>query len=266
MTMARMLAERIGARLSAFDDGHYMRAAFYGLLSASLVFVLIDLEEIHSASQASITGPSTQIEAVPALPPVLTDGEPQGAPFDLSADPGTLRQPIRFELQAGGLLLATGTIDAGAAERFRAEIEARGEYVTTVLLNSPGGSVEDALAISSLIRERKFATRVEDGGFCASSCPIVFAGGEVRIAGERAVVGVHQVFSGSGDRPSPEQAMSSAQSMTARVSRHLEGMGVASGLWLHALETPPDRLYYLTFEEMQALKLVTGDTEPSVSG
>ncbi|MNL66594.1 hypothetical protein D3C87_1910870 [compost metagenome] len=51
--------------------------------------------------------------------------------------------------------------------------------------------------------------------------------------------------------------MSSAQSTTARVARHLEEMGIGSGLWLHALETPPDRLYYLTEKEMADFKLVT---------
>ena len=47
---------------------------------------------------------------------------------------------------------------------------------------------------------------------------------------------------------------------TADVSRHLEEMGVKSGVWLHALETPPDRLYYLTPEEMKAFALVTDGT------
>jgi hypothetical protein len=37
-------------------------------------------------------------------------------------------------------------------------------------------------------------------------------------------------------------------------------MGVKSGVWLHALETPPDRLYYLTPEEMKAFALVTDGT------
>ena len=34
-------------------------------------------------------------------------------------------------------------------------------------------------------------------------------------------------------------------------------MGIGSGLWLHALETPPDRLYYLTEKEMADFRLVT---------
>ena len=34
-------------------------------------------------------------------------------------------------------------------------------------------------------------------------------------------------------------------------------MGIGDGLWINALETPPDRLYYLTPEEMTEYKLVT---------
>src|SRR3989442_1259589 len=68
-----------------------------------------------------------------------------------------------------------------------------GGYIKTVVLNSPGGSVADAMAIGRLIRAKKFATEVEAAKYCASSCPLVFAGGIERRAGEKAVIGVHQV-------------------------------------------------------------------------
>jgi hypothetical protein len=51
--------------------------------------------------------------------------------------------------------------------------------------------------------------------------------------------------------------MSEAQRTTADVTRHLGEMGIKPGLWLHAMETPPDRLYYLTEKEMADFKLVT---------
>ena len=55
--------------------------------------------------------------------------------------------------------------------------------------------------------------------------------------------------------------MSDAQSTTADIMNHLTQTGVDPALWLHALATPPDRLYYFTPEEMTRLKLVTGFTE-----
>ena len=51
--------------------------------------------------------------------------------------------------------------------------------------------------------------------------------------------------------------MSDAQSTTADIISHLTKTGVDPALWLHALETPPDRLYYFKPEEMTRLNLVT---------
>jgi hypothetical protein len=258
---ARAQLEGFGKRLKTYllsaDDGTLMRHAFQALLATAVVFIIIDWNELSAANRELSGFDTMQPEAVPILPPALTDGEPQNAPSDVTTDPETLKRAIRFELQPGGILSAEGSIEPGAAERFSREIEARGEYVKTVLLNSPGGAVGDALAISKLIREKKLGTKVASGALCASSCPIIMAGGVTREADKGAVVGVHQIFNGSTEKLSAERAMSDAQKMTADVSRHLEQMGVKSGVWLHALETPPDRLYYLTPLEMKAFALTT---------
>lgn len=246
----------IGEAIRRIDDGMLMRCVFYALVAASATFLVIDVREITTAN-AELPGFDPMHDDQPVLPPALTDGRPASPPVEPASPSEVLRKAMTFELKPGGVLMAEGTIDPGAAGRFAQEIEARGEYVKTVQLNSPGGSVDDAIAMSKLIREKTLQTRIASRGLCASSCPIVFAGGAERVAEKEAVVGVHQVFNGSRDRPSAEQAMSSAQSTTARVARHLEEMGIGSGLWLHALETPPDRLYYLTEKEMVDFKLVT---------
>lgn len=242
--------------LLRLDDGVLMRGAFYVLLSAAAVFLVIDVRDI-TAMNAELPGYDPLHRDQPVLPPALTDGVPAAPPVQPASPKEVLRQAVKFELKPGGVLLAEGTIDPGAASRFAQEIEARGEYVKTVMLNSPGGSVEDALAMSKLIREKKLDTKVASKGLCASSCPIVFAGGIGRMAEKDAVVGVHQVFNGGKDRPTAEQAMSAAQATTARVARHLDAMGIGAGLWINALETPPDRLYYLTPKEMADFKLTT---------
>ncbi|QFI70240.1 ATP-dependent Clp protease proteolytic subunit [Sinorhizobium alkalisoli] len=241
--------------LARLDDGMLMRGAFFTLLSAAGIFLWIDMREI-AAMNAEFPGIDPNRQDQPVLPPALTEGAPSAPPVQPASSNEVLRQPMKLELKSGGVLLAEGTIDLGAAARFAEEIGKRGEYVKTVALNSPGGSVEDALAMSKLIRERQLDTKVASRALCASSCPIVFAGGVARIAEKDAVVGVHQVFSGSG-QTTAEQAMSAAQSTTARVARHLHSMGIGAGLWINALETPPDRLYYLTAEEMADFNLTT---------
>lgn len=256
---------KIGDAIRRVDDGMVMRVAFYILLAASASFLVIDVREMLT-SNAELPGFDPMHESQPVLPPALTDGRPAAPPVEPESPSEVLRKAMTFDLKPGGLLVAEGTIDPGAATRFAEEIGARGEYVKTVQLNSPGGSVDDAISMSKLIREKKLQTKVAGRALCASSCPIVFAGGAERIAEKDAVIGVHQVFNGSRERPSAEQAMSSAQSTTARVARHLDEMGIGSGLWLHALETPPDRLYYLTEKELADFRLATRSTDPETEG
>ena len=71
---------------------------------------------------------------------------------------------------------------------------------------------------------------------CASSCPLFFAGGVTRTAGKKAAIGVHQFYAVTQGETNPAQAMSDAQSTTARISRHLAEMEVDPALWLHALD------------------------------
>ncbi|WP_087002608.1 hypothetical protein [Rhizobium sullae] len=256
-----MRLETAGRRLKDYvlsaDDGALMRHVFHALLSAAIVLAVIDWREISAANAERPGFDPAQPETMPVLPPALTEGGPQAAPSEITTGIELLKQPIRFELKPGGVLLAQGAIESGAAARFEKEIAARGEYVKTVSLDSPGGAVGDALAMSKLIRERKIGTRVAGGALCASSCPIIMAGGVTREAENGAVIGVHQVFNGSKEKLSPERAMSEAQRTTAGVTRHLGEMGIKPGLWLHAMETPPDRLYYLTPEEIRKFALAT---------
>jgi hypothetical protein len=158
--------------------------------------------------------------------------------------------------------MASGTISPGSARAFEAEVEKHGEYIKTVVLNSPGGSVGDALAIGRLIRTRKFATEVEPGKYCASSCPLAFAGGVERRAGERAIIGVHQVAAvTTANSKAPRDDMSLAQNVSARCQHHLIDMGVNPQVWVHAMETPHDRLFVFKPDELKSLNLVTGSPE-----
>ncbi|MEO6180326.1 MAG: ATP-dependent Clp protease proteolytic subunit [Devosia sp.] len=243
---------------AAFEDGAIIRAAFFGLLSATGVILYLDYTELNAA--APVTLPAT-------LSPILPDFDPSnpaGTPGpDVTTPMDQLRQPLKVELVSGGTLALTGTIDPGAAERVAAEIAAHGEYIKIVALDSPGGSVADALAIGRLLREKGLATSVTAGALCASSCPLVFAGGKDRIATAQSAIAVHQIYAATeggtlGSRlAAAGNAMSNAQTMTAEISRYLLSMGVDAEVWLRALETPPDRLTYFSAEELTRLKLAT---------
>jgi hypothetical protein len=188
--------------------------------------------------------------------PSLPDGGKRLAPLPQSE--GALAKPMTFELGGGGRLMASGTITPGVSQSFAAEAERHSEYVRTVVLNSPGGSVTDALAMGRLIREKGFATEVEAGKYCVSSCPLVFAGGVDRRAGDKATIGVHQMTAmRSAANGPPRDEMSVAQNISARCQRYLGDMGVSQQVWVHAMETPHDRLFVFKTDELKSLNLVT---------
>ena len=193
------------------------------------------------------------MSAAPAALP--GDGQPTIGP--LRRPDGALADKMKFELVGEGRLHATGTIQPGTAKIFAAEIEKRGGYIKTVVLHSPGGSVTDALEMGRLIRKKNFATQVEGGRYCASSCPLVFAGGVERHAGERATIGVHQVSAMTRDGSAVSGGMADAQKISAVCQKYLREMGVDLQVWTHAMETPAQKLYSFKRDELLNLKLAT---------
>lgn len=193
--------------------------------------------------------------------PLFPDGGKRLVP--LPQPEGALAEPMTFELVGGGRLMASGTITAGVSQSFAAEAERHSEYIKTVVLNSPGGSVTDALAMGRLIREKRFATEVEASKYCVSSCPLVFAGGVERRAGEKATIGVHQMTAmHSAANGPPRDEMSIAQDISARCQRYLGDMGVSLQVWVHAMETPHDRLFVFKTDELKSLNIVTAAVAP----
>jgi hypothetical protein len=245
-----------------FDDGEVLRWAFRGLLVGTIGVLGMDYYEMYLQTPPETVRQQTPQLLTPLLPPIAdpTDGGDPRTRF--TGDQAILRQPMSFTLAAGGVLEATGTIDQGASQRLAEELASRGEYVKMVSLNSPGGSVQDAMAMGKLLREQKKSTEVIDGALCASSCPLLFAGGEQRLAGAQAAIGVHQFYAVTGGTspraPGPAEAMSDAQMTTARISRYLDELGIDPALWLHAMDTPPQSLYYLSADELKKYKLATG--------
>lgn len=241
--------------LARYDQAKLLKSVFYGLVVGVAVTLALDYRELAEANAlARLAEPTGD----PILPSVTEDGEP--LPSDVETPREALRQQLEITLEQGGTLKLTGTIHAGASQRFTEEIGRVGEYVERVRLDSPGGSVHDALAIGRAIRDRGYDTVVEKGALCASSCPLVFAGGVSRTAAEGATLGVHQVFAAETTQQSAASAMAGAQATTALIQRYLAEMDVDPVLWTYAMETPPNRLYYLSVDEMRDMRL-TGATE-----
>jgi hypothetical protein len=268
MSQSSTMRQRFHAWLVDNADETILRWIFGSVLTVTFVVLAVDLASMQgwitipdpAAAPAEIREDSPALNLPSLVPsilaPLLPGGDKRLVP--LPQPEGALAKPMTFDLVSGGRLMAIGTITPGISQSFAAEVDRHGDYIKTVVLHSPGGSVSDALAMGRLIRDRKFATEVEAGKYCASSCPLVFAGGLERRAGDKAVIGVHQVAAiKSVANDSPRDEMSVAQNISARCQRYLSDMGVSLQVWVHAMETPHDRLFVFKPDELKSLNMVT---------
>jgi hypothetical protein len=137
-----------------------------------------------------------------------------------------LQEPMRFERVHGDdpacqpdcpeWIVAQGKIEKDSAPAFARMIAGLGGRRLPILINSPGGSAPDAMAMGRLIRARhlavavartelgpcgspaascgqRFGKAIAFGAVCASACPLLLAGGVERYVSPVAYIGVHQI-------------------------------------------------------------------------
>lgn len=251
------LGQRTTGWFASIDDGQILRAAFYLLLVGTVAVIAVDFMEMRDNQAAPFDPVTTPIPPSVDRPEVDPENPAYNPGTRLTQDPEQLREPLSIDLLNGGILMLEGTIQPGSAERLAQELAARSEYVETIALNSPGGVVQEAIAMGRLIRDGGYTTSVAAGAMCASSCPLILSSGVERIVEKGAAVGVHQIYTSPVGPNQSAQALSDAQATTAEIVRYLDDMGIGRDVWLHALETPPARLYYFTADEMAEYELAT---------
>jgi hypothetical protein len=248
-------------------DEAVLRWLLRGMIAITAAVLVLDYgqrqAQVHEREQTASLPPVTVPEVEPdisrtTITQLLPSFRREHKPLLRRGD-DRLKSAMSFDLLGDGRLIAIGTIRPGTAKVFAAEIEKRGSYVKSVVLHSPGGSVSDAIEMGRLIRQKQFATEVESGRYCASSCPLVFAGGVERRAGESAAIGVHQVtaLAASDTALTAVNGMDGVQRMSAECQKYLLEMGIDPMVWVHAMETPTDQLFYFTRDELLRLRLAT---------
>ncbi|OWU84498.1 hypothetical protein ATO6_12490 [Oceanicola sp. 22II-s10i] len=194
---------------------------------------------------------------LPAIRPAAP-GSPDTAPSVPMPD------RLTFELEGSDITL-TGRIAEGDADRIAKQVRDHLAAAPSsagrprIILNSPGGSVGDALTLGRAIRDTGLATALRPTDICLSACPYIFAGGTERIAEDGARIGVHQHYFGENTLLPAFTAVSDIQRGQGAVMHYLSDMGVDPMLMSHGLVTPPDEIYLLTPEEMSRYDLTTGD-------
>lgn len=169
--------------------------------------------------------------------------------------------PDRLTLtREGGAWRLEGAIAPGDGARLAEQIDAADPAIARLLLQSPGGSVRDALELGRHLRRRAIATEVLPGEICYSACPYLFAGGTARRAGDEASLGVHQHSFGENTLLPAFIAAEDIQRGQAEVMDYLDEMGIDPLIMRHAMSTPADEIYILLPEELSRYRLVWEDS------
>jgi hypothetical protein len=165
--------------------------------------------------------------------------------------------------RGGPCVLATGEIEKGAADDFRAFVKTnRVRRGAVVVFNSPGGVVLESLKLGRAIRDAGLYTsvgRFEEGVFttgaeCVSACAYAFLGGvQRRVVGDGRV-GVHQ-FAAAG--ASQGLTAADAQTLMGLIAIYLDRMVGKTTVLTIAASTPPTGTRWLSAPELRRYAVVT---------
>ncbi len=247
------------------------RAVIRGIFALQIVIFLMLVADEVSVGWADFAGDSP----VPELDRPVSPGdqtrrfrprdtlEVPARPFPATPDMPDRLMLEEAQYEGRQVLRMVGTIAPGDGERIETILADRAgdDDDATVFLHSPGGSVDDALAIGRAIRRVGLDTAVAAGDICLSACPYLFAGGRGRHVDEAGVIGVHQHYFGESAVLPAFLAVRDVQRGQARVMAYLDEMGVDPRVMQPALSTPPDEIYVLVAEELRRYAMVT-PTDP----
>ncbi len=226
-----------------------------GILILQLVLagflVIGELRKGGSALTLPRTGP-----AAPAMDQPIQPGDQTRRFTDRPALPGrTDPLPDRLTLiERDGSWVLEGAIAPGDADRIARQLT---ENMGQLSLNSPGGSVDDALRLGRAIRLMGLNTAVAENAICLSACPYVLASGAARGVHPDGAVGVHQHYFGESTILPAFVAVEDIQRGQGRVMQYLDSMGIDPLVMQHALLTGPDDIYILTQDQLTAYGFIT---------
>jgi hypothetical protein len=143
-----------------------------------------------------------------------------------------------IKLDKGWTIVVTGEIERGDGAKFRSEASKYDDVL--VLLESPGGSLADAIDIGETIRLKSYSTAVINGSECNSACALIWLAGSPRALSKSGRIGFHAAYA---DRSGTAQESGVANAM---VGRYLTLLNLPEKAIIFATSSPPSQLSWLT--------------------
>jgi hypothetical protein len=221
------------------------------------LLVIGDLQDGFSLPRM---GPSSPALTEPVRPGDQTRRFRTSRPVPGSTEPLPERLTLTVVL-GGAAVLLEGAIEDGDAPRILKQIRDLPEVPTRAILNSPGGSVRDALELGRALRLDGMDTEMRAGDICYSACPYMLAAGVSRTVPDTASVGVHQHYFGESTLLPAFVAVEDIQRGQGEVMRYLDQMGIDPLVMQHALVTPPNEIYVLLQEELVRYGFIDAEEE-----
>jgi hypothetical protein len=138
-----------------------------------------------------------------------------------------------------------------------------------VTINSPGGSVTEALDIGRLLSRLPImfpiTTTSSVGmngeptatpGDCASACILIYLGATYRFLDPASRIGVHQFSFRDESTLSPAETASITQLLAADVTEYLREVRVDPSLFSVMSQTFPEDIHWIDHEELKAMRVV----------
>jgi hypothetical protein len=158
------------------------------------------------------------------------------------------------------VILARGPIVPGDVARLGEFIDMlpKADRIEGFSLDSPGGDVTEAAKLAGLIRRFGISVLVDSGSECSSSCFLLFAAADHKFVTPDAVISVHSA-SQDGQETVGSMAFTTAMARTAA------DLGVPPAIVGKMVETPPQRVTWLTPADLASMGAHTIDPSHSSS-
>jgi hypothetical protein len=160
---------------------------------------------------------------------------------------------MQFSRGDAGLLQFEGEIVPGDYDRMIAFFQSDPRTFVAaqlVLLNSPGGSVKEAIRIARFIRDTSRSTLVQSGSSCKSACFFLLVAGGYREVNRGAHLGIHRPYYSAAEYGalSPAQARQAYDHLDTVVRQFLEEMRITPSVVKMMFDTPSTSMKMLDRE------------------